>query len=64
MLNISKHINNPEHYHNKILINDRHKLIDQLIVLMDDKPGLISGHKALVRNFQNHVFRCISPSFF
>ena len=43
------------------LINDRHQLIDQLIVLMDDKPGLISGHKALVRNFQNHDFRCISP---
>ena len=26
--------------------------------------GLISGHKALVRNFQNHDFRCISPSLF
>ena len=65
-------INNPEHYHNKIiyiphyhlisfinlftLINDRHQLIDKLIVLMCDKPGLISGHKALVRNFQNHDF--------
>ena len=46
------------------LINDRHQVIDQLIVLMDDKPGLISGHKALVRNFQNHDFRCISQSFF
>ena len=46
------------------LINNRHQLIDQLIVLMDDKPGLISGHKALDRNFQNHDFRCISPSFF
>ena len=46
------------------LINDRHKLIDQLIVLMGDKPGLISSHKALVRNFKNHDFRCISPSFF
>ena len=46
------------------LINDRHQLIDQLIVLMDDKPRLISGHKALVRNFQNHDFRCIAPSFF
>ena len=27
------------------LINDRHQLIDQLIVLMDDKPGLIFGPK-------------------
>ena len=46
------------------LINDRHQLIDQFIVLMGDKPELISGHKALVRNFQNHDFWMHIPIFF